>query len=111
MAFQEYTLSGYDDSSRRGELCEIMVDVDVDTLNIIDLYTYRDSVPVLISELNYREYKVNVRDGGNPLFVHFVNKKHILKLLAGKGFVVCGEDDEKDLTLIQFKSKYNIQFD
>lgn len=89
MTFQEFTL--VDPESQ----CEVMADVDIESGRIIDLYCYKDNVPVIENYETGKIYKIKTKAGKNPLFVHIASKKRIFKLLLIHGFIcVTNEEDE-----------------
>lgn len=96
---QEFTLIG-------DNQCEVMVDINTTTGKIDGLYCYRDNVPVIEDYETGRVYKIHVKNGKNPLFVHIQSKARIFQLLIEKGGFIFSidesdEDYESDIDIIQ----------
>jgi len=90
MSFIEFTLTDPTD------YCEVMVDINTETGKIVDLYCYADHVPEICNEETDHIYKINVKQGRNPLFVHILNKANVYRLLLRNGFVfLINEEDER----------------
>jgi hypothetical protein len=66
MAFQEYTAQLPVGRGSRRELLEFSVDLDVETLEAIDIYTDRNNYEMLPSKLKKYLWATDK----NPLFVH-----------------------------------------
>lgn len=86
MAFHEFTFTQPETQ------CEIMVDIDSKTGRIIDVYCYASDVPTIRNEGTGNTYILSAKPGLNPLFVHFVSKVRVLRLLICNGFLVSMPD-------------------
>ena len=91
MGFQELTfVSTYHDQS------EVMVDVDVETKEIVGMYTYEDSIPELWEDTE-QEFMVKWTKGKNPLFHHVsTDLECAFEALVKEGFICCGLETEEE---------------
>ena len=91
MGFQEVTFVDYETYNS-----EVMVDIDIDTKEIVGLYTYADSVPELYEDAE-QEFKVQWTKGKNSLFVHCsTDLECAFQALVKSGFICTGLETEDE---------------
>lgn len=89
-AFREFTMIQPDTQ------CEVMVDIDTQTGKIIGLYCYKNHIPIIYNYETDKEYRITVKEGKNPLFVHIDRKAAMFKIMATNGFILLLDDEDKE---------------
>lgn len=108
--FREFTFCNADQ-------CEIMVDINVNTGAIIDMYCYADNLPCFENPETGNEFKTaTLPDRKNSLFVTIINKTATLKRMLSIGDYLPLLDNEhpdynNDVsTLSKCLNKYKINY-
>jgi hypothetical protein len=87
---------------------EVMVDVDIDTKEVIGIYTYKDD-KLLLFEDNEEEFMVKWQVGKNKLFTHVTTDLEMaFKALCNEGFICLGEDEDEELFISDLLLKYDL---
>ena len=103
MAFQELTFVEYDFHNS-----EVMVDVDVETKEVIGIYTYKRDNLELFEDAE-EEFKVKWKVGKNPLFTHVTTDLEMaFKALCNEGFVCIGEEEDEQIFISDLYMKYDL---
>lgn len=109
MSFREFTFCNADQ-------IEVMIDIDIKSGRIIDMYCYADRQPNFENPETGREYKTAIlRNRLNPLFVTIKNNTTTLKRMVAYGDylpLLDTEDSEYEsdfATLVKCFEKYKIK--
>jgi hypothetical protein len=102
--FKELTFVEYDFHN-----AEVMVDVDVDTKEVIGIYTYEDCIPELFEDAE-QEFEVKWQVGKtNSLFHHVTTDLEMaFKALCNEGFVCIGEEEDEQIFISDLYLKYDL---